>query len=113
MTIQQNGGFKSSGEGPKEVRPPEPVSFIVKFTYWPSMTKDCSPSDSKIIVQAMSYDEAVENSKKELKAKKMWRQVIAIHSVSFVCDGWGRAIKPTSSNRGKLQFEESVAEYLL
>lgn len=93
MTIQQNGGFKSSGDGPKEKAPPAPVTFRVKYTYWPH-NGDCSPEETEILVEAMSYDGAIAEAEKALRASKTWSRVIALYSVEFVCNRWGQALKP-------------------
>ena len=96
MRIQQNGGFKSYGDGPKEKNPPQPLQFKVKFTWWPIKNGDCSPEDESMIVLAMSYDEAVINAEKHLKAAKLWKQVIAIYAVEFLCNKWGVASLPSN-----------------
>lgn len=98
MTIQQNGGFVSHGDGPKEKVPPTPVNFKVSFTCWDN---HCDISDDSIIVKALSYDEAVSNATAELKRLRKWKQVIAIFAVTFQCDKWGRAL----TQYGQLQFE--------
>ena len=88
MIIEQNGGFVSDGDAPKH-EPTQPLEFKVTYTAWEKLKGDCDIEEESIIVMAKSYDEAVTNAVALLKKQKIWKQVISIFSVTFICDKWG------------------------